>query len=366
VLKVIWLEAEQPWGKRLRSALPIWLPFYEKHYGKLSRSLRRNLLGISAATIDQLLTACRARAGSRGRCGMRRGTLLRSQIPIRTEHWHMSVAGFYRSRHGGSLRGIDGGRVLLDHPPPPTCTLNGPRAAVWNRGQLAVLARIAEVEAALPFFILGFDVDNGGEFLNWRLFHYFDRRARPVQFTRPRAYRKDDNARVEQKTWTHVRQLVGYGRLEGKHAAELLSELYAREWSFYRNFFCPVMKHLRTEVEGSRNGLCMATQRRSFDRLKQSPNADPPKIARLKKRFAQLDPVRLERKDLDQAESGAASPSAANPQPRGVDCARARGDGGARLSKRPIRRPAVGLVCSGALPSPTRYQNYFRFGVFFD
>ena len=92
-----------------------------------------------------------------------------------------------------------------------------------NRGQAAVAARIAEVEAALPFPILGFDSDNGGEFLNWHLADYFRKRSRPVDFTRSRAYHKNDNARVEQKNWTHVRQLVGYGRFEGPRAAKLLN-----------------------------------------------------------------------------------------------------------------------------------------------
>ena len=110
-----------------------------------------------------------------------------------------------------------------------------------------VAKRIAEIEAALPFAILGFDTDNGGEFLNWHLLNYFTCRRRPVGFTRSRAYRKNDNARVEQKNWTHVRQLVGYGRLEHPQAAELLNELYAKQWGWFRNFFCPVMKHLSSD-----------------------------------------------------------------------------------------------------------------------
>ena len=97
-----------------------------------------------------------------------------------------------------------------------------------NRGQAAVAERIAQIEASLPFPILGFDTDNGGEFLNWHLLDYFGKRKRPVRFTRSRAYRKNDNARVEQKNWTHVRQLVGYGRLEGAEAAELLNESMQR------------------------------------------------------------------------------------------------------------------------------------------
>jgi hypothetical protein len=71
--------------------------------------------------------------------------------------------------------------------------------AVCNRGQHLVQQRIAEIEAALPFDLLGFDTDNGCQFLNWHLFDYFDKRPAPVRFTRSRAYRKNDNAHVEQK-----------------------------------------------------------------------------------------------------------------------------------------------------------------------
>lgn len=84
---------------------------------------------------------------------------------------------------------------------------------------------------------MGFDSDNGGEFINWHLHNYFQLRTKAVAFTRSRAYRKNDNARVEQKNWTHVRQLVGYGRLGEALQAELLNELYVQEWNLFRNFF---------------------------------------------------------------------------------------------------------------------------------
>ena len=86
VLKAIWLADEQPCGKRLRAAVPIWLPDYERETGPLEDSVRAQILKISAASMDRLLAPCRASAGDRGRCGTRPGTLLRSQIPIRTEH----------------------------------------------------------------------------------------------------------------------------------------------------------------------------------------------------------------------------------------------------------------------------------------
>jgi hypothetical protein len=168
--------------------------------------------------------------------------------------------------------------------------------AIWNRGQHVVCQRIAEVEKALPFTILGFDSDNGGEFINWHLSNYFQLRAKAVAFTRSRAYRKNDPARVEQKNWTHVRQLVGYGRLGEPLQAELLNELYVQEWNLFRNFFCPVMKHLRTEVEGSRKKRIYDKAATPFERLKACGTIAPEQIARLEALRKTLEPFAMKRR----------------------------------------------------------------------
>ncbi len=293
VIKAIWLTAEQPCGKRLRPALPLWLPYYEKRHGPLAAALRRQVLGASAATLDRLLAPCRVALGSRGRCGTRPGTLLRSQIPIRTEHWDVSGPGFLEADTVAHCGQSMAGEFCWSITVTDVYTQWTETRAVPNRGQAAVAARIAQVEESLPFPILGFDTDNGGEFLNWHLLAYFGKRPAPVRFTRSRPYRKNDNARVEQKNWTHVRQLVGYGRLEGERSAELLDALYRREWSYFRNFFCPVMKHLRTEIKGSRKRRIYDQPATPFARLKASPQADPLQLARLEKLLATLDPFTL-------------------------------------------------------------------------
>lgn len=94
VLKEIWLAAEQPCGKRLKAALPLWLPHYEAERGEIDERLRERLLALSAATMDRLLAPCRVALGSRGRCGTRPGALLRKDIPVRTEHWDVAGPGW--------------------------------------------------------------------------------------------------------------------------------------------------------------------------------------------------------------------------------------------------------------------------------
>ena len=296
VLKEIWLGSEQPCGKRLQPTVAIWLPDYEREHGPVVAPVRERLLQMSPATMDRLLKPCRVSQGSRGRCGTRPGTLLRQQIPIRTEHWDVSGPGWLEAdtvaHCGESMAGDFCWSVTLTD----VHTQWTETRAIWNRGQHAVQQRIAEIEAALPFPILGFDCDNGGEFINWHLSNYFRLRKTAVAFTRSRAYRKNDNARVEQKNWSHVRQLVGYGRLGDPVQAELLNELYVREWNLFRNFFCPVMKHVRTEVEGSCKKRIYDKAATPFERLKACGTVAPEQIARLEALQRTLQPFAMKRR----------------------------------------------------------------------
>jgi hypothetical protein len=107
--------------------------------------------------------------------------------------------------------------------------------ATWNKGAEGVRDQIKDVEVSLPFDMQGFDCDNGSEFLNWHLLRYFTAHPSVTSFTRSRPYKKNDNAHVEQKNWSHVRQLFGYDRLEDSSLVALMNDLYANEWSLYQN-----------------------------------------------------------------------------------------------------------------------------------
>ena len=159
-IKAIWLSAEQPCGKRLKAALPLWLPFYEKRHGQLDRKVKAKVLAASAATIDRLLAPCRITLGSRGRCGTCPGTLLRSQIPIRTEHWEVSGPGFIEADTVAHCGQSMAGEFCWSITATDVHTQWTETRAVPNRGLATVAERIAQIEAALPFPILGFDTDN--------------------------------------------------------------------------------------------------------------------------------------------------------------------------------------------------------------
>ena len=251
VVQYIWMQAEQPCGKRLVPILRQWLPYYERRFERLSRGHRQLVGQISAATLDRLLAPARAQQVGRGRCGTKPGSLLRSEIPIRTGTWDLSRPGYLEADSvahcGGSLAGEFIWSLTY------TDILSGwtEGGAVWNKGAAGVLAATREVEERLPFALLGFDSDNGGEFLNHHLWSYLREREAAVEFTRSRPYHSDDNAHVEQKNWTWARQLLGYGRLEDPALVTLISALYREVWAPWQKFFLPCFKLQEKWREGS-------------------------------------------------------------------------------------------------------------------
>jgi len=208
VVAQIWRAAEQPCGKRLVAALPLWLPHYPQHFGRLLPAQRKLLGDVSAATLDRLLAASRAQA-RRGLCGTKPGSLLRTQVPLQGEVWQQDRVGFLEAdsvAHCGD--NLAGSFVWSLTYTDLACTWTEGRA-VWNKGAAGVLAQTRDVEASLPFVLRGFDFDNGGEWLNGHLLHHLQHRCRPVRITRSRPYHKDDNAHVEQKNWMGPRRLLG-------------------------------------------------------------------------------------------------------------------------------------------------------------
>lgn len=209
--------------------------------GGLPAEVREKLLAISAPTLDRLLARDRARVATR-RGTTKPGRLLRTQIPVRCQSWDISRPGYLEADtvdHGGASTAGS-----YRHSITYTDIYSGwvEQAAVWNKGAAGVLRRTRQIAAELPFELLGFDADNGSEFINHHLWRYFRGRSTPVDFTRSREYRKNDNAHVEEKNWTKVRQLLGYQRYDQPELVEVVHALYRNEWRLLQNFFVPVMK----------------------------------------------------------------------------------------------------------------------------
>jgi len=298
-MKEIWLAANLPCSKRLKVILPIWLPGYVELFGELTPEVTNALRNISHPTIDRILKPIRFHYTKRGRSTTKPGTLLRKQIPIKTNQWDESRPGFLEADTVAHCGDSTSGMFAYTIDFVDIATGWTEQRAVWGKGESGVLEQIKNIEKTLPFPILGFDCDNGGEFLNQHLLRHFTERKQPVQFTRSRAYHKDDNAHIEQKNWTHIRQWLGYERLDNLNVVLPLNNLYTKEWRLFHNFFCPSVKLIAKERIGSKTIKRHDPPKTPYHRIIDSPHIQESVKLALSKQLENLNPFLL-RKTMDK------------------------------------------------------------------
>lgn len=241
VLEEVWKLLGWIASKRIKPSLSLAVDELIKA-GKitLSNEDRKRFIGMSPATMDRLMKRYKKRPKFKGRSYTKPGTLLKTQIPIRTfSEWNEDKVGFFEI----DLCGHDGSLAKGDF----AWTLNfvdvksawAEQVAVFNKAQVHVFAGIQRIRARLPFPVLGLDSDSGAEFINDQLYRYCIQEQ--ITFTRGRPGKKNDNPYVEQKNDSIVRNWVGYGRFNTQPQVDALNKLY-KLLRLYTNFFLPVMK----------------------------------------------------------------------------------------------------------------------------
>lgn len=301
VLKKIWLTANLPCSKLLKALLPAWLPHYAQTFRPIDSGTLILLEKISSATIDRIFKPVRPQYHKKGRCGTKPGKLLRNQIPIQTDQWNQAVPGFLESDTVHHCGDNLAGQYVLTVNYTDIATGWTEQRAVWGRGETGVLEQTENVERSLPFPLRGFDADNGGEFINYHLYKYLAlRQGAPVQFTRSRAYKKNDNSHIEQKNWTHVRQWLGYGRFDNPKIVELLNSLYTSEWRLFHNFFIPSVKLIDKQRDHSKTIKKFDKPKTPLERVLMTDNSIVPiaKKEQLKTLYQSLNPFVL-RKNME-------------------------------------------------------------------
>ena len=290
VLAAIWTAAGYPWSVRLQALLPLWVPWARARF-RLTPVIEEQLLALSPRQMDRRLAPSRQRV-RRGLYGRTKpGTLLKHHIPLRTDRWDVTVPGFTEVdlvAHSGES---GEGEFLHSLNQTDIHTTWVETRAVLGRGQAGVLAGLEEMRQALPFALKGIDSDNGSEFINAHLYRYCQ--AEAIQFTRGRPYKKDDNAHVEQKNWTHVRKLMGYVRYDSREAQTAMNDLYRSELRLFQNLCLPSVKLVRKVRVGARLRRVYDRPQTPFERVLACPEADPRKVAQLQTLRRRLDPFAL-------------------------------------------------------------------------
>lgn len=297
----IWEVLEYPCGVRLQPELiPMTKALERCHELTVSDEIKEKLEAISAKTLDRRLKKERKlRRLERNRGTTRHGSLLKSSIPIRITNWDTNQVGFMEIDTVAHNGGDPNGEFIYSLDMVEIYSGWSEQVAVASKGETGIVQAVNGAKKDLPFHLKGLDSDTGSEFVNWHMVRYCKRNE--LVFTRSRPDRKNDNAYVEQKNYTHVRHWLGYGRYDTKEQQRLMNDLYRNELRLFNNFFRPVMKIKSKEKVN--NSICKKkydTAQVPYQRLMKSKSISRRKKQELTKIYLSLNPVQLRRRIDDK------------------------------------------------------------------
>lgn len=289
-LKQVWIAANGICPKRFIPFLRTLVESLERHgHLQLEADVREKLLAISASTADRMLELERKKGF--GKSLTRPGSLLRKQIAVKTfSDWNDMELGFFEIDCVAHCGDNVAGKYLHTLTMTDVATGWTELSCLLTRSEQEVRDALDEVRKVLPFALKGIDTDNGGEFLNYEMVKWCH--VNEITFTRSRAYRKNDQAHVEEKNGSVVRRIVGYERYEGGRARQCMLQLYSVA-RIYINFFQPSMKLISKTREGAKVTKRYDTARTPLERLLELDSVPRKLKNKLRREFDSLDPLAL-------------------------------------------------------------------------
>jgi hypothetical protein len=297
-LGTLWEIFDRPCGQRLK-------PLVEEEVGrlralgelKIDEKTVRQLRRVSPATIDRLLGPKKTEWIAQKRYGRVGGNLIAKKIPLKMTDWDLNQIGYLEmdlvlhcgasvaGEYTHSLSALEIGSAWWEG------------EAVMGRAQERIFQAIKNIRARTPFAWRGIDSDNDNAFINDQLYRYTEKEG--LAFTRSRPYRKNDNAYIEQKNFTHVRRPLGYLRYDTPAELELINDLYRNELRLYKNFFQPVMRLVRKDRVDGKIKRRYAKPQTPYRILRESGQLPPEQIKMLDDLYRSLNPADLKRR-IDQ------------------------------------------------------------------
>lgn len=292
-MKTLWEVADYPSGTRLHAIMPVLI---ERgiFYGEINPNVTQQslLAQISIATVDRMLKS-ELRTRRRKINGQTKGGKLKYEIPFAVDSDAVVAPGTLEidlvvhcgeSAMGEFINTLNSTDIVTGW---------YEAEAIMGKSQRAVDAALEEIGKRLPFPLTGIDSDNGTEFINWNLKRWADRHR--ITFTRSRPYKKNDNAHIEQKNFTHVRKIIGYMRLDTRKQQDMLNSLYRNELRLYINFFQPSQKLIKKERVGSKIKRTYDVAKTPYLRVVESADIPDEIKRKLTVQYKTLNPFALKR-----------------------------------------------------------------------
>lgn len=293
-LTKIWKIFDYPCGQRLEPMLPEYVSVLEKFKELIIPAhVKGKILKIKSATIDRRLEKFRTFRHKKVFSTTKPGSMLKKQIPIKTSSWDETRLGYGELDTVAHCGASAAGEFIFTLTYTDIASQWTISEAVMGKGQARIKQALDNISKRLPFPLRGIDPDNGSEFINWQLYRYC--LGKNIEFTRGRPYAKNDNAHIEQKNYTHVRKLMGYGRMDKESQLKKMNDLYWNEQDFYKNFFLPNKKLIEKKRVGTKIVKKYDAARTPYQRLLENQKFPETEKAKLRMMYAKLNPAELKR-----------------------------------------------------------------------
>lgn len=289
-LRTLWIEMGQLCSRRMKKALPRWLKNYDA-----PENTKIMLLQMGRSTMDYYLKPYRAKIRRHWNSGTRSGRYIKTMIPLKPLDYKVNEVGHVEAdtvHHcGGSLSGVYAVTLTVTD----ILTAWTECRAMWGKSMFGIMSCMADVEASVPFKLKSISTDNGNEFLNHLFVRYLEQRSEKVILKRGRPYRKNDQCYVEQKNFTHVRELFVWDRMDKKELIEVMNDIYKYEWSVLQNLFYPSMK-LESKIRvGAKIKKKYLDPETAYERVLASPSVAPEIKEKLRRIEQTTNPFELKK-----------------------------------------------------------------------
>jgi len=294
-LAKVWEIFDCPCGQRLKPLLETELDRL-RQLGEIeiADDIALKLKMISPATIDRKLKHQREFLHlPRSKGGPKPGYILKHKIPIKLTEWDTSIVGYLEIDMVVHCGSSTLGEYINTLSTTEISSGWWEGEPIMSKSQEHSFWALKEIRKRTPFDWKGVDSDNGPEFINQILYKYCQREK--LEFTRSRPYKKNDNAYIEQKNWTHVRKIFGYLRYDTYEELAIMNDLYHNELRLYKNFFQPVMKLASKERIGGKVKRKYDVPETPYQRLMESGQIQEEVKEELKDIYLRLNPAELKR-----------------------------------------------------------------------
>lgn len=294
-LAELWMVMGNPCSSTLKEALPHWLPYDLD----CDEEIKKQLLQMGSSTIERHLHPWKKKI-PQGR-STTTPPKMKVQIPLELlrDDQRESI-GYFEADTVAHCGDSLAGQFVWSLTMTDICTGWTENRALFSKTSEALTSQIQDIEEFLPFKVLGVATDNGSEFMNQNLYDFLvNKREDPVNFIRRRPYKKNDNAHVEQKNFTHVRNIFGYERLADEYLVNLMNDIYKNYWCPLKNFYTPAMKLKKKTRVGAKVKKEYDKAKTPYQRLIESGQLTLKQQADLTKRKSRLNPFKL-RKEMDE------------------------------------------------------------------